>query len=258
MKKIHIILLIIATTLNNQAQVITIPDSMFKAALLNHIPIIDLNGNREIEIDEASQVDSLNLSRKMIYNLKGIEYFIALKQLDCSHNFITNPNINDLLLLKQLLCSGNLIDTLDITQLLYLEELDCFNNLLKSIDLSQNTSLTTLVCNYNRLENLDVSQNTYLTKLLCINNFSLTQICLNNTQLDLATTNTRLWKKPTNASWTTNCITGLDNTPLNTNNKIVRILTLQGQTVTSESIQNGQIYIYQYNDGRAKKMIMIE
>ncbi|TAG52466.1 MAG: hypothetical protein EAZ27_12235 [Cytophagales bacterium] len=41
------------------SQIVSIPGFQFKLALLSHIPVIDLNGNREIEVSEAIQVQVL-------------------------------------------------------------------------------------------------------------------------------------------------------------------------------------------------------
>ena len=54
MKNLYILLIALFAFTISQAQIVNIPDANFKNALLNHIPVIDLNGDSEIQISEAS------------------------------------------------------------------------------------------------------------------------------------------------------------------------------------------------------------
>jgi len=79
MKNIFILLLLFTGIVN--AQIVNIPDPVFKQYLLNHAPLIDLNGNNEIEVDEASAFGSpmlFGLAESGITDLTGIQAFTNL------------------------------------------------------------------------------------------------------------------------------------------------------------------------------------
>lgn len=69
------------------AQIIDFPDPNFKYALLNHNPVIDTNGDGEIQISEANAAVSLNIFNRNINSLEGLEYFFNLTTLNCQNNF---------------------------------------------------------------------------------------------------------------------------------------------------------------------------
>ncbi|MCG2418401.1 hypothetical protein K8089_05145 [Aequorivita sp. F47161] len=79
----HLLLtLIFLSSFFASAQIVNIPDANFKNALLNHNPVIDTNGDGEIQVSEAEVVTQLGylteLRDKGIENLTGIEAFINL------------------------------------------------------------------------------------------------------------------------------------------------------------------------------------
>lgn len=75
----HFLLLFFATTLLCQGQIIDFLDPNFKNALLSHNPIIDTNGDGEIQVVEAQLYSSgLDISNQNISNLDGIEYFVNI------------------------------------------------------------------------------------------------------------------------------------------------------------------------------------
>jgi hypothetical protein len=79
-------------------------------------------------------------------------------------------------------------------------------------------------------------------------------ICLNNTQLELATSVPASFHKDYTATWSTGCSTGIeeiDNSIIIP--KIVHIYNFLGQEVTPEQVEEG-VYIYQYSDGSVKKI----
>ena len=49
-------------------------------------PEINVNGDSHIQLSEAKTVKQLNVSNMKITNLKGLEFFSELEQLNCSHN----------------------------------------------------------------------------------------------------------------------------------------------------------------------------
>ena len=132
------------------AQIVNIPDANFKNALLNHNPVIDTNGDGEIQVSEAENFDSiLNVNSQNISDLTGIEFFINIDFLLCSENQLTQ---------------------LDLSQNLNLTLLSVSNNLLTSLNITNNHQLFKLNCNNNQLTSLDTSQNENLQYLRCFNN----------------------------------------------------------------------------------------
>jgi len=184
LKKYYIIfVLLFFKSLN--AQIITIPDANFKSKLLasdsnnnfakdilgNSIPI-DSNNNGEIEVSEALNVYSLNVSNNalpnLISDLTGISYFSNLTSLDCSFNQLTSLilNVNNSNLLE-LNCSDNQISTLNILSLHNLTKLDCGSNLLTNVVVYNPIILNYLDYSGNQIPNLNLQQFPNLEYLGC-------------------------------------------------------------------------------------------
>lgn len=145
-------------SLSLKAQIIAIPDTNFKNALLNHDPIIDLNSDNEIQQSEAESVTELYLNNFNISSLVGIQSFINLTSLECNSNNLT---------------------ILDISNLVYLEYFSCNNNNLTAIVLPNTLNEVYLDLSSNELNNLDLSG---LDKLyaLAVQNNNLTSLSFNN------------------------------------------------------------------------------
>ncbi len=116
---------------------------------------------------EIANVTVINVLKKSISSLKGIEYFTALTRLECDHNQLTSLDVSGCTALTVLYCIGNQLTSLDLSKNTALTRLDCYFNQLTSLDLSNNTALTYLSCHDNPLISLDVSKNTALTTLNC-------------------------------------------------------------------------------------------
>ena len=71
--------------------------------------------------NEIAAVKEIDVNKKEIANLKGIEIFTALERLNCAYNKLTS---------------------LDVSKNTALTKLDCFSNQLTSLDVSKNTALT--------------------------------------------------------------------------------------------------------------------
>lgn len=186
MKKIFFYLLFFVKTLSF-AQIINIPDINFKNKLINASlnnqtagnTVIDLNGNGEIEENEASQVTYLFLAVSNISDLTGIEFFVNLQYLFVNVNLISNLNINQLTQLVVLRCDNNNLSTINYSSLVYLEQLNINNNNFTIFDFSETPNLRLLSCSNNQFTILNLSQNPLLTKLYCKNN-NLTSINIKN------------------------------------------------------------------------------
>ncbi len=100
------------------AQIINFPDPNFKNALVNTKCVdtdgingpdvdADLNNDGEIDVMEASQIDSLFLHENNIDNVQGIEFFKNLELFAISKNNIIELVVDSLIHLRNLICSDN-------------------------------------------------------------------------------------------------------------------------------------------------------
>lgn len=141
------------------AQIVNIPDTNFKNALLNHDPVIDTNDDGEIQVSEAEAlIANLNLFDKSISDLTGIEAFINIERLHCHENLLTQLDLSANVNLEYLNCSSNQLTTLDVTDNLLLEYLNAGENILNDLNVSPHNNLEYLNCSDNELNILDVSQ----------------------------------------------------------------------------------------------------
>ncbi len=120
--------------------------------------------------EELDHVTSIDISRLGIQYLMGIEYFTALKELNCMTNNLSMLNLSNNIALEKLLCNGNELMSLNLLKNKELKYLNCVANNLTSIDVSGCTELDTLACSGNQLTILDVSKNTKLICLECYSN----------------------------------------------------------------------------------------
>lgn len=109
-------------------------------------------------------------------NISGLNYLQFLK---CSNNAITNLDASGLTSLTNLYCNNNSLTSLNLSGLIFLEDLDCSDNSLISLDLSGLTYLTTLNCRDNSLTNINLSGLSSLNGLYCQNN-ALTNLDVRN------------------------------------------------------------------------------
>ena len=116
---------------------------------------------------EIRNITVMDVSEKEIKSLKGIEYFTALRTLNCSDNELTELDISGNTALDTLDCSYNELTALDVSKNTALTYLSCDDNKLTALDISKNTALTSLSCDDNKLTALDISKNTALTRLYC-------------------------------------------------------------------------------------------
>ena len=132
---------------------------------------------------EITGVTKIDVRNKNIRSLKGIEFFTALTELNCSSNQLAALDVSQNTALTNLSCSSNQLTALDVSQNTALTSLSCGSNQLTALDVSQNTALTSLNCYENQLTTLNVSQNTALTKLRCYQNQLMTLDMSKNTAL---------------------------------------------------------------------------
>jgi Leucine-rich repeat (LRR) protein len=179
----YLLLLLLFTGIT-QAQIINIPDPVFKAKLLaadisNNIASdffgatkIDTNNNGEIEVSEAATIYSLNIDNSGITDLTGIGNFTSMQTLFCQNNQLTSLDASNLSSLIVLICSNNQLTSLNINGLFNLEALECSNNQLTTMNLNGQglSSLRGLSCSNNQLASINVSGITTLENLSCSDN----------------------------------------------------------------------------------------
>ena len=129
------------------------PDENFRRFILNYI---DLNQDGCLSKAEISNRKYLFLYDMSIRDLTGIEYFVALEDLDCRRNQLTSLDVSSLTKLDTLNCSNNQLTTLDVSRNPKLIELSCSENKLSALDVSHNPDLLSLSCFGNPLQELDV------------------------------------------------------------------------------------------------------
>ncbi len=142
------------------------PDANFRA----YVAEFDYNGDGIFSDEEIENATDFFCGDKAINDLKGIEYFTAMRSLDCSHNNLTALDVSKNTAMTELYCYNNNLTTLDVSKDAALTHLECDDNNLAGLDLNQNTALKVLSCGGNNLTGLDLGQNTALTWLLCKDN----------------------------------------------------------------------------------------
>ncbi len=204
MKKLYF-LFVLAFGINAYTQNVTIPDTVFKAKLLeastsNSIAKnaagqnmkIDTNNDGQIQVSEALAVYQLNIvysgSGIQFTDLTGIESFTNLTILNCTNHSLTtldltnNTNLTEVrvynnelisldvstcLGLTYLWCGMNQLPVLDVSNNVNLENFSCHDNQLTSLDVSNNLNLRSLICGINPISSIDVSNNLLLDTFSC-------------------------------------------------------------------------------------------
>ncbi len=154
--------------LNVKAQYVTIPDAVFVSWLQTEIPSA-MNGNQMDTTDLAvTTMTVMDVHSYGVGNLKGIRYFDALIELNCSDN----SYLDTIPTLPPLLEHFNCSTCFSIVKLPVLPNtlkyLDCANNLLTGLPALPN-SLETLHCYGNHLTALPSLSNS-LKDLTCDHN----------------------------------------------------------------------------------------
>ncbi len=235
------------------SQNVNIPDSEFKSFLVNASPEkylaidlsgnytkIDLNGDREIQLNEAQNIKSLYCNNLLVKNISGLETFTNLNSFSIISNVMLSLDLSLVKSLKSISITNCLaLSSLNLKGLDNLEKVDIngsYNNYLNSIDFSDNSSLKYISWN-GKFSSIDISKNTQLEEIF------LSSQELSN--LDISK-NTKL-KKLTLFENKINAIDFSSNTDLETvyfpdakllqanfsNNKNLQNLDINGSSLTS-------------------------
>ena len=142
------------------------PDENFRNWLLSQ----DYGKSGYITAAGLAGVTTINVNEKSIADLKGIEYFTALKELSCNNNQLTALDLSANTALETLHCNNNQLTALDMSANTALRNLNCYSNQLTALDVSKNEALVLLNSSNNALSALDVKANTALSALYCYDN----------------------------------------------------------------------------------------
>ena len=141
------------------------PDANFRKYIKGNIA----GGRDVLTVEERSKVKIININKKDISDLKGIEAFPNLTELDCGNNSIQKLDLRQNPELKTLICNKNQLTQLDLSKNPQIDYLNCSENQLEQLDVSH-LKLEYLYCSNNDLEQLDVKNSKWLRELDCSKN----------------------------------------------------------------------------------------
>lgn len=141
------------------------PDPNFR----NYIKNYKAGGRDVLTVEEQRKVESIEVKGWNISNLKGIEAFPNLKELNCENNSIQKLDLRQNPMLKTLKCNKNQLTQLDLSKNPDIDYLNCSDNQLEQLDVSH-LKLDYLYCSNNKLEQLDVKNSKWLRELDCSKN----------------------------------------------------------------------------------------
>lgn len=139
------------------------PDDNFRS----YIQTYKAGGRNVLTVEEQRKVDTIEVKGWNISNLKGIEAFPNLKELNCENNSIQKLDLRQNPELEKLICNTNQLTQLDLSKNPKIYHLICSGNQLKQLDVSHLKDLVTLDCSHNDLAQLDVKNSIFLVTLNC-------------------------------------------------------------------------------------------
>ena len=132
-KAFTLLLALVAIVTTAQAQVVlnetNFPDANFRAALAEKLGISE---GEEITGEKIAATAILNVSKKNIAVLTGIEFFTELTTLYCYSNQLTSLDVSKNTSLTRLHCRNNKLTLINVAGCTALKELDCDINQIKS------------------------------------------------------------------------------------------------------------------------------
>lgn len=152
--KVKFLLLSLFVCTLASAQIVDIPDSNFKDALI--IDGVDLNGDGEIQNSEAEAVTTLKVSSSNIASLEGIKSFVNLVELYAGNNLLTELDLTGLNL-GGLYLSNNQLTDINISTCTELQIVEIHSNNLEVLDISNCEKIRFFSVQFNKLSELDES-----------------------------------------------------------------------------------------------------
>lgn len=140
----------------------TFPDPAF----LSWVQQKDMDGDGFLSQSERDAVAEMDLRKKGIQDLSGLEWFDRLEKLNCSENDLSSLELADFPALTSLTCNENpRLSSLDLSGAPALEQLSCFHSNLSQLDLHDVPDLMYLAWGGSPLDELDLSGNPELHTL---------------------------------------------------------------------------------------------
>ena len=149
------------------------PDDNFRKYIKTDIA----GGSNVLTVEKQRSVKIININKKDISDLKGIEAFPNLTELDCGNNSIQKLDLRQNPELGKLICDKNQLTQLDLSKNPKIYHLKCSENQLEQLDVSH-LELEYLYCSHNDLEQLNVKNSKWLKELDCSSN-RLTELDVN-------------------------------------------------------------------------------
>ena len=182
MKHSYLLLLLCSFAISfSHAQIVNIPDPVFKDLLLNgdavaYEPGYDANGDGELQVSEAETITGIYVeelgSGGIIYDLTGIEALVNLESFalyDIFQGSTIDLSQNTALKYYLYLASSNLTEV-DLSQNTQLEILGIHNSQISTLDLSAHVNLHTIDVSNNQLTNIVFPEGVFLNELMLQNN----------------------------------------------------------------------------------------
>ena len=143
------------------------PDEVFRNYVSQNFDLIQ---DGKLSFQEIAQIKKINVNKKNVQSVKGVEFFTELEALRSERNQLTALDVSKNTLLNTLAVSENQLTALDISNNHALKNLYVAENQLTSLDLSNNTALVQLEASENKFTELILSNKPRLEKILCDNN----------------------------------------------------------------------------------------
>lgn len=139
------------------------PDPNFR----NYIKTYKAGGKNVLTVEQQRNVTTIEINKKGVSDLKGIEAFPNLTELDCGNNSIQNLDLRQNPKLRKLICNKNQLTHLNLSKNPDIYYLNCSENQLEQLDVSHLKELVLLNCSHNDLAQLDVKNSIFLETLNC-------------------------------------------------------------------------------------------
>ena len=139
------------------------PDPNFR----DYIKTYKASGRDVLTVEQQKNVTIIEVNNKGVSDLKGIEAFPNLKELNCENNSIQKLDLRQNPELEKLICNKNQLTQLDLSKNPKIYYLKCSENQLEQLDVSHLKDLVTLDCSHNDLAQLDVKNSIFLETLNC-------------------------------------------------------------------------------------------
>ena len=160
------------------------PDENFRSYLLGR----GYGSDGMLTNKEIAEVTFIGVSSRNIQSLKGIEYFTALRWLECYSNQLTSLDVSGCTALRTLCCYNNQLTSLDVSGCTALWYLECQNNQLTSLDVSKNTELKGLYCYDNQIKGKAMDALVASLPTVSSGTGTMQVICYENEQNEMTTT----------------------------------------------------------------------